>query len=380
MKLRKSVILTVFFFFTICLPAWGSDIQLPKNMVWSCYDVGSTGYVQASAVANAFLKQYDIRVRLIPSGTSIGRLTPLVNKRASVAFLANEAFFASEGSYDFANYGWGPQDLRAVIGKPTSFPLITTKTGGIKEVAQLKGKRVSWVVGNPSLNVKMTAIMAFASLTWDDVQRVDFPSYADSLKALIQGNVDAAVGSTTASILYELDSSARGVYYPQLPPEDEEGWRRLRRYIPFGFPYQETVGAGVNKDDSLWLLGYRYPIVTVMEDADPDFVLNLIQAIDETYPLYKDAAASMPDWDLKLSGTTPVDVPFHPGAILYLKKKGIWTEEHQTWNDNRIEILKQIGTLWEEAIKSAKAQKMSEDDFAELWMKTLDEYYQKISS
>ena len=30
--------------------------SLPKTMIWTCYDVGSSGYVQASAIADAFLK------------------------------------------------------------------------------------------------------------------------------------------------------------------------------------------------------------------------------------------------------------------------------------------------------------------------------------
>jgi TRAP transporter TAXI family solute receptor len=374
MRYCKSAFLTLFVLFAVCLPSLASEVKLPETMVWSCYDVGSTGYVQASAVANAFLKKYNIRVRLIPSGTSIGRMMPLIAKRARVAFLANEAFFSSEGSYDFATYTWGPQDLRAVVGAPTSFPLITTKTSGIKEVADLKGKRVSWVVGNPSLNVKMTAMMAFASLTWDDVQKVEFPSYADSLKALIQGNVDAADGSTTASILYELESSSKGVYYPQLDPNNKEGWARLKKYVPFAFPYQETVGAGVNKEEPLWLLGYRYPIVTVRADEDPEFVSNLIQAIEETFPLYKNAAASMPAWEIKLSGNTPIDVPFHPGAIDYLKKKGLWTEENQAWNDERIDTLQKIKKLWNESVAVSKAQKQSEDEFRLVWMKKLEEF------
>ena len=249
MNIRKSAILTVLALLIPCLPTGAAAIDLPTNMVWSCYDVGSSGYVQASAVANAFLKKYDIRVRLMPSGTSIGRLMPLVTNRVSVSFLGNEAFFASQGTYDFATAKWGPQDLRAVLGVPTSLPMVTTRKSGIKEVKDLKGKRMAWVVGNPSLNVKATGILAFANLTWNDVQKVEFPSYSESLKALIQGNVDAAAASPTASILYELESSARGIYLPQLDPNDKEGWKRLREHVPFAFPYRETVGAGIRKEE-----------------------------------------------------------------------------------------------------------------------------------
>ncbi len=353
--------------------AHASETNLPKTMVWSCYDVGSTGYVQASAIANAFLKKYDIRVRLIPSGTSIGRVMPLIAQRASVGFLANEAFFASEGSYDFATYSWGPQDLMAIAGRPTSFPLITTKVSGIKKVSDLKGKKLSWVVGNPSLNVKMTAILAFANLTWDDVEKVEFPGYAPSLKGLIQGSVDASVGSSTASVLYELETSKKGIYYPSLDPNDKEGWDRLRHVIPFAFPYKENVGAGIEKDKPIHLLGYRYPIVTVRTDADADFVYNFIKALDETYPLYKDAAASMPPWDLSLSGAPPVDVPFHDGAIKYLKEKGLWEKSHQTWNEEMLRKREKIHTKWEMATIEGQNKKMKQKDFKKYWMKQLSQ-------
>lgn len=48
--------------------------NLPSTMVWSVYDVGSTGYVEASAISDALGRAYGTRVRLQPSGTSIGRV------------------------------------------------------------------------------------------------------------------------------------------------------------------------------------------------------------------------------------------------------------------------------------------------------------------
>ncbi len=353
--------------------AMSSEIDLPQNMIWSCYDVGSSGYIQASAVANAFLKKYDIHVRLIPSGTSIGRVMPLMGKRASVGFLANEAFFGSEGSYDFAVKSWGPQSMRAIAGRPTSFPLITTQSSGIKKVSDLKGKRVSWVIGNPSLNVKMTAILAFAKLTWQDVQKIEFPGYAPSLTALIQGNVDAAVGSTTASVLYELERSKKGIYYPELIPEDKDGWARLRKHVPFAFPYKEGIGAGIDKEKPIWLLGYRYPVVTVRDDADPSFVYNFLKALDQAYPLYKDTVAGMVDWDLSRSAVPPIDIPFHEGAIKYLKEKNLWQPAHQDWNDKAVSRLERLKKEWEESLNSADVKKMDNNEFKNYWMKLLSE-------
>jgi hypothetical protein len=82
--------------------------------------VGSTGYVHVSAMADALLKKYGTRVRLMPSGTSIGRLMPLETKRVEVGWLVTEANFAAEGIYDLASYEWGPQNVRVILAFPTA--------------------------------------------------------------------------------------------------------------------------------------------------------------------------------------------------------------------------------------------------------------------
>jgi uncharacterized protein len=79
--------------------AMAADPILPKSMVWTAYDLGSTGYAEATAISNAFKKRYDTRVRIIPAGTSIGRILPLVTGKAKYGYLANGAYFASEGTY-----------------------------------------------------------------------------------------------------------------------------------------------------------------------------------------------------------------------------------------------------------------------------------------
>lgn len=345
------------------------EINLPKEIVVSVYDTGSSGYVQVSAIANAFLKKYGVRLRLMPSGTSIGRLMPLVQGKADVAFLANEVWLSSETIYDFATPNWGPQDLRVSLGKPTSCPLFTAKDANIRTINDIKGKRVAWVVGNPTLNVKLTAQLACAGLTWDDVRRIDFPSYSAALRGLVQGTADAYNGSTTASILYELEASPRGIYYVPFPPDAKECWDRMRKIVPFIFPYKETVGAGISKDNPIWMVGYKYPLITFRADADPEFVYNFTKAMVETFDLYKDAVAGMEQWEVNLSGHNPADAPFHEGAIKYLKEIGVWTEEDQKLNDEKLLHLQKVKKAWNEFLVEAKQKNLKGEEFRNEWMK-----------
>jgi uncharacterized protein len=355
------------YFFGFILSVSADSVDLPDTMLWSCYDVGSTGYVHASAMADALLKKYKIRTRLIPSGTSIGRLMPLTSKRVHVGWLATEAFFASEGTYDFASYEWGPQDLRVLLAHPTAHAVITTKESGIKTLKDLKGKRVSWIPGNPSLNVKMTAYLAFANLTWDDVVKVEFPSYGATGRGIIAGQVDAICGTATASLIYELASTPKGVYYPPFPPDDKEAWARMHKIAPFMKPFKETVGAELSKDNPAQILQYRYPVGTVYADANSDFVYNLVKALDETFPLYEKAHPTMPWWSISEAGVPPADAPFHDGAVKYFKEKGVWTDEHQAWNDAAIKRLKKLQHIWEEAVAIGHSKKLNSKAFKEFW-------------
>ncbi|WP_353248739.1 TAXI family TRAP transporter solute-binding subunit [Salinisphaera sp. T31B1] len=351
---------------TVAAPgAFAAD--LPRSMTWSSYDVGSAGYAEASAMADAFGKKYDTRIRIQPSGSSIGRLQPLLQKRADYSFLATETYFATEGIFDFADPRWGPQDLRVIAGRPSSFGMPTAADANIRKLADVKGKRVAYVAGNPSVNVKCDALLAFAGLTRDDVDARMFPTYGAAMSSLAQGQSDATCTTTTPSQMYELAESPRGIYWVPLPASDEKGWERVREVAPFFKPYKETLGAGIEKDKPVPLMAYRYPVLTVRADMSDEAVYDFTKAMDETYDMYKDATSVMPRWKLSEAGTPPIDAPFHPGAIKYLKEKGIWTDEMQSWNDDRLARLKALQKAWKKT--QDEAGDKTGDAFQSVWEK-----------
>lgn len=339
--------------------------NLPDTMTWSSYDVGSAGYAEASAIADAFGKKYGTRIRIQPSGSAIGRLQPLLSGRADVGYLATETFFAAEGIHDFATRRWGPQNLRAIAGRPSSIGVFTAADAGIETMEDLKGKRFAYVAGNPSINVKCDAFLAFAGLTRDDLDAVMFPTYASAMSSLARGEADASCTTTTPSHVYELAESPRGIRWLDMEPDDKAGWAKVSEVAPFFAPFEETLGAGISKEDPVHIMAYRYPVMAVRADMDADAVYNMLKAVDETYPMYKDATAVMTRWDINKAGVPAIDVPFHEGAVRYLKEKGIWTAEHQAWNDARTERLNALLEAWPKAM--AEGEGKSDEAFAQIW-------------
>ncbi len=345
-----------------------AQAKLPDTSVWTSYDLGSSGYAEASGIADAIMKKHPMRVRIVPSGTSIGRLLPLRQGRANYGFLANELYFAAEATYDFAVPAWGPQDVRVILARPASNGIATAADTGVKTVADLKGKRIGYVRGNPSVNVKTDAYLAFGGLSRDDVQVVWFGSYAALKTAVINNQIDGYGSVTTSANMREIEASPRGLVWPPAPADNAEGWARVRNVADFMAPYKETVGAGISKDKPVELLGYRYPILACYANSSADEVYAMVKAMDESMDLIRGITGSAGNWAPDIAGKPPADAPWHEGSIRYLKEKGIWTAEHQAWNDARLARLKKVMAGWDEAKKSFKGG----DDQA--WMTHWEEH------
>lgn len=357
--------------------------KLPDSSVWTSYDLGSSGYAEASGMADAIMKKHQIRVRIVPSGTSIGRLLPLTQGRATYGFLASELNFASEGTYDFAAPSWGPQDIRVVLARPASVGFAVAKDTGVKKLSDLKGKRIGYVKGNPSVNVKNDAYLAFGGLTRDDVQVVWFGSYGAMKTAIINNQLDAMGSVTTSANMREIEASPRGLVWPPFPAEDKEGWARLRKVVDFYEPFVETVGAGISKEHPVTLVGYRYPIMATYAKTSADEVYGFVKAIDEAMDNIKGITGSAINWTPKRSGRPPADAAWHDGTIRYMKEKGWWTAEDQAWQNARLARQKKVIEGWKDAqakfkeYVAAEAKKGNKVEGDEAWVKFWEEYHGK---
>jgi uncharacterized protein len=346
--------------------AFAQDVTLPKTMVWTSYDLGSTGYVEASAIADALDKMFGTTVRITPSGTGIGRLLPLKTGRANFGFMGNEILFASEGTYEFAARDWGPQETRVLLGRPAAVGLITGLDTDIQTVADVRGKKVGYVQANPSIDMNIAAELAFGGLTKDDIEEVLYPGYGAMVQGFIAGEIDVVTVTPTVAALREAEGG-RGVRWLDMPGSAAEGWARVRESSSVFSPTSMTVGVSISETDPADLLGYRYPQLSTYASVSEDEVYNLMKALDESYDLFKDGNQVMARWNIADSGTSPAGAPFHPGAIKYLREKDVWDAEDDAWNEARLAQLAAIKTAWVEATAKADAEKVSDADWPAYW-------------
>lgn len=353
--------------FSLTAAAQDSTVKLPNTIAWSAYDVGSAGYNQAVAIGNALKNTYGINLRVLPGKNDVSR--NLVLREKKVQFSATGvggAYLAQEGVFEFGVKAWGPQPVRALLLNQAEQYLSVAAAGdaGIKTIADLKGKRVTWVIGAPSLNQNITALLAFSDLTWDDVQKVEFGGYGAAWEGILNNQADAGFTSSVAGHLYKLESSPRGLAHPTVPHDDAEGWQRLRSRAPYYVPVMASEGPGLAKDKAVESAAYPYPILIAYKDQSEDLAYNMTKAMVESFDHYKDGAPGAGGWSLQRQVFDWV-VPWHDGAIRYFKEIGAWTPEYQAHNETLLQRQEVLANAWQELTKQHTGDDQA---FAKAWM------------
>lgn len=349
------------------LAAAASAAELPRQIAWTAYDVGSAGYNQAVAIGGALKNELGVDLRVLPGRNDIARQVPLRDGRVQFSATGvGASYLAQEGVQEFGAPEWGPQKVRVLLSANADSNLTVGVAGdlGIETLADLRGKRVAWVVGSPSLNENVTALLAFAGLTWDDVVRVEFPGFGASWEGIVNDQSDAAFATTTSGQAYQLEASPRGLFWPPLPHDDAEGWARLTAKAPFFVPNVATAGAGLSEENPHEGAAYPYPVLIAYEEQDEDLAYAMTKAMVELFPHYDGAAPGINGWALERQKLAWV-VPYHAGAIRYFAEIGVWSDELQAHNDSLIERQEILAAAWAEAAADAPSDEAA---FAEAWM------------
>lgn len=366
MKIRYAAIAATALLATAAAPAL-AQVKLPDQMSWTAYDTGSSGFNMAVAIGQAFKAKYNSDIRVLPAGNDVARLAPLKAGRAVASAMGIGSYFASEGVFEFGAKDWGPQPLQLILASTAcnGLTLGVAKDTGVKEVKDLKGKRVGMVVGSPALNQNAFAIMAFGGVDKKDVKLVEFSNYGAMWKGVVNNEVDAAFASTISGQAKEVEASPRGLMWPPMPAADKAGWARVNKLGPYFYPHTATCGAaGLSKDKPVETAAYPYPIVMVYANQPADLVYSIAKGMIEQYPAYKDSAPGADGFEVKRQNLTWV-LPYHAGTVKALKEAGAWTDAAQKHNDMLLKRQATLAGAWKAYVGTNPA----DDKFAAGWGK-----------
>jgi len=341
----------------VALPVAGfaAEIQFPKTIAWSAYPTGTGGYSQAVAIGNILQRQYSTNLRVIPGRNDVSRLAILRAGRVHFSAGGSESVYAQEGILNFASKIWGPQPVRALLSNYSdacSFSFATAADADIRTVADMAGKRMTFVQGAPSLNNATAALLAYANLTWDDVTAVEVGGYNASIDAILNNRADAAGGACNSPPFLRVEASPRGLYWPEFPHDDAAAVARVRDRLPWYVPHRAVEGAGIPAN-GIEVFSSAYPFLVGLAESDETIVYSMVKVMLEHFDQYKGNAPGANGWALDRQKFEQSFVPFHPGAIRYFREIGVWTAEAEALNQANLYRQEVLRRAWDEFLPTA---------------------------
>ena len=289
----------------------------PSQLVIATGGTGGTYYPLGGGMADHITKNAGISATAQATGASAENIRLLRDKKADIAFTQNDiAEYASKGTNMFQQDGKieAFQALGALYDE--TIQIVVSADSNIKNVADLKGKRVS--VGAPGSGTEVNAqqILEAYGLTFDDtkLQRL---SFADSAKAIQDGQLDAAfqtAGTPTAAIT-EL-AATTGV---KIIPIDADKIDAIIAKYPFYVKTVVPANTYQTVPEEVTTVSVK-SMLLVRADLSEDLVYKVTKAIFENTDKLGHAKAKEIKMESVLAG---VSIPIHPGAKKYFDEKGV---------------------------------------------------------
>ncbi len=352
---------------TLPLSLAAGDVNFPKTIAWSAYPTGTGGYSQAVAIGNILQRQYSTNLRVIPGRNDVSRLATLRAGRVHFSAGGSESVYAQEGILNFASRIWGPQPVRAMLSNYSdacSFNLATAADAEIHSIADMRGKRMTFVQGAPSLNNATAALLSYANLTWDDVVPVEVGGYNASIDAVLNGRADAAGGACNSPPFLRMEASPRGLRWTQLPHTDTEAVSRVRARLPWYVPHTAIEGPTITAN-GIDVFSSAYPFLVGLESSDEGLVYSTVKIMLEHFDQYKENAPGANGWAIERQKFDQAFVPYHPGAIRYFKEIGVWTDAAERTHQANLHRQSVLRKAWDAFLPTAPE---GYEEFEQAWL------------
>jgi len=301
--------------------------QLPKSVGVGSNPPGSLFYSLASGLAKVISEASPMQAQVQPyAGTST--FVPLLD--------SGELDFGVVNAVDM---GMVYQGQRLKIGGRNPFPhvassrlimrgsplrssLIVRKDSPIKNIGDVKGKRVTGEYpAQLAVWYNVFGSLSNGGLTWNDVKVVPVPAVNEGVDALVQGRADVTTHAIGTAKVKEADAAV-GIRYISLDCS-KQGEARIKKAVP-GY-YLSVVKAGSSTGIVEDTCAYTYDIYLVGHKALPDAVVrNVLQAIWVNIEKLPQFHPGFGEWTKSRAVDSEVTLPYHPAAARYYKESGAW--------------------------------------------------------
>lgn len=250
------------------------------------------------------------------TGASIANINLLQQGKVDIAFIQNDnAYYAVKGIEMFKD-----KQVKNLFGLATLYPetvqIVTLAESGVKDLSQVKGKRVAVGAAGSGTEANARQILAAYGITYEDI-KVQYLSFAEASNALKDGNVDVAfvtAGHPTAAI-QDISTQNNVV---MIPVAADKADALIAKY-PFYTKVNIKADTYKNQKADCPAIAVRCMLaVTDKMDADTGYAVTkaIFTHLDRLKQAHSAANAIS-----KASAMDGMSVPVNAGADKFLKEK-----------------------------------------------------------
>ena len=265
--------------------------------------------------------EHGIRCSVESTGGSVYNVNALRSGELEFGVAQSDIQFkAYNGEDSFAESG-ANEKLRSVFSlHPEPFTVVARADSGVKEFADLKGKRVN--VGNPGSGQRdtMEVVMGVMGWTMGDFAMSSELQAGEQSQALCDNNIDAmvyTVGHPSGSIqeaTTACDATLVNVAGPEIDELVEANPYYLKATIPGGM-YR-------GNPDDVETFGVGATLVTSADVSD-DVVYALVKAVFDDLDQFRGLHPAFANLEAESMATQGLSAPLHPGAEKYFREAGL---------------------------------------------------------
>lgn len=259
-----------------------------------------------------------VRATVQSTKASVENLNLLQQGRGEVAFALGDAVSLAWAGNAEVGFAKKLDKLRGISALyPNYIQIVASAESGIKTLEDLKGKRVS--VGAPKSGTELNARAVFeaAGLSYDDLGKVEYLPFAESVELIKNRQLDATLQSAGLGVasIRDLATSINIVVVP-IPPEVVEAIgdpAYMSATIPAG-----TYDGQENDVPTAAITNILVSHSDVSDDLAYQMTKLLYEHLDALQATHSAAKA------IKLeNAVASMPVPLHPGAERYYREAGV---------------------------------------------------------
>ncbi|WP_236179522.1 MULTISPECIES: TAXI family TRAP transporter solute-binding subunit [Pseudomonas] len=248
---------------------------------------------------------------------SVENLNLLQAGRGELALALGDSVADAKNGVEDAGFSTPLTKLRAIAGAyPNYIQIVASKESGIKTLADLKGRTIS--VGAPKSGTELNARAIFkaAGLTYEDMGKVQYLPFAESVELIKNRQLDATLQSSGLGMAAIRDlSSVMPLNYVAIPTEV---------VAKIGNPAYQGAMIPANTYDGQPEAVPTVAITNILvtrADLPDEVAYEMTKLLFENLPRLGNSHSAAKDIKLE-NAAKNLPIALHPGAERYYKEKG----------------------------------------------------------